>query len=268
MKITTALTKHRAHDYRRLIRRWRAVARDAGLAMHGFASTPEHEVYFLKSKSLAVTGGIYISAGIHGDEPAGSEALVAWAEKNARTLSRLPCLFFPCLNPWGLVNNVRANEAGLDLNRCFHRNDVPVICAMKSLIAPHRFAVALMLHEDYDGQGLYLYENARARPFWAERLIAAGRPVIPIERRTRIDGRKPAAPGIVRRKFAPKSFASRGFPEAIYFHLHHSERTFTIETPSEFALDQRVAAQGAIIGACVKACLCSKAVWGREQEQD
>lgn len=231
------------------------MARASGLAMRSFATAHGHKLYFLKSKALATSGGIYISAGIHGDEPAGTEALIAWAEKNEKRLSTLPCLFFPCLNPWGLENNTRKNEGGIDLNRGFHRGDLPVIDVLKSQIAPHHFTVALMLHEDYDGQGLYLYETERARPFWAERLIGAVRPILPIDRRARIDGRKPTKPGIVRRRIDPKKFASFGFPEAIYFHLHHSERTFTIETPSEFALEQRVAAHVAIIDACVKLAL-------------
>ena len=43
-----------------------------------------------------------------------------------------------------------------------------------------------------------------------------------------------------------------GLPEAVYLHLHHSERTFTIETPSEFSLNQRVRAHVAIIEECVR----------------
>ena len=38
-----------------------------------------------------------------------------------------------------------------------------------------------------------------------------------------------------------------GYPEAIWLHLYHSLRTFTVETPSEFALEQRVAAHVAVL---------------------
>jgi murein peptide amidase A len=246
------LTAHRAHDYRHLIARWHAVAKASGLAMKSFAETTGHKLYFLKSKPLGAAGGVYISAGIHGDEPAATEALVAWAEKNARTLSQLPCILFPCLNPWGLANNTRTNEAGLDLNRLFHRDDLPVIHAVKSLIAPHHFDVALMLHEDYDAQGYYIYETERDRPFLAERLLKTATPFIPPDMREKIDGRKPTKPGIVRRRIDMRRFSAIGFPEAIYLHLQRSRRTFTVETPSEFALDRRVAAHVAAIGECVK----------------
>jgi protein MpaA len=249
------LRKHRCHDYVQLIRRWRAVARASGMPLRFLASAGAYKTWYLKSKSLGATGGLYISAGIHGDEPGGVEALITWAEKNSRILSKLPCMLFPCLNPWGLVNNRRFNEDGFDLNRSFHRNDVPVINAVKSLVKPHQFDVSLMLHEDYDGQGIYLYETERTQPFWAESLIKVARGFIPADQRTSIDGRKTTKPGIVRRKIKMKVFVEIGFPEAIHLHLYHSGRTFTIETPSEFALGQRVAAHMAIIGECVKRVL-------------
>ncbi len=242
---------HRCHDYRLLIKRWRAVALASGLPMQRFAEIDGYPLYFLKSKSLAANGGVYISAGIHGDEPAGTEALIAWAERNVKRLRALPCLIFPCLNPWGIVNNIRYDREHRDLNRLFQKDDIEMLRALKMLIKPYRFALALTLHEDFDGQGLYIYEVERAKPFWGEELLAVARPLIPIEGRTMIDGRKSNA-GVIRRKLTLKKFATMGLPEAVYLHLHHSERTFTIETPSEFALDQRVSAQVAIIEECVR----------------
>jgi len=247
----SAIARHRSHHYRHLVERWRAVARIAGMPLRCFGTIPPYKLFYLKTKALGPTGGMYISAGIHGDEPAGPEALVTWAEKNARILSSVPCLLFPCLNPWGLVNNRRYDQNGVDLNRIFHLKNLPAIESLKKLIVSHRFAVSLMLHEDYDGQGLYLYETERAIPFWGERLIKAARKVIPIDARERIDGRKQLKPGIVRRKINLKKFATFGIPEALHLHTYHSERTFTIETPSEFALDQRVAAHIAVLDECL-----------------
>jgi len=242
---------HRAHDYRHLVARWRAVARVAGLPLRRLVSTELHDLYYLRTKALTASGGIYISAGIHGDEPGATEGLIAWAEKNVRQLPHLPLVLLPCLNPWGLANNVRLNEDGLDLNRIFHRDDHPVVSAVKQLVARHQFAAALMLHEDYDGQGLYLYEVERVQPHWGEALLAAARPHIAIDARTRIDRRK-ATNGIHRRRIDPKRFARMGYPEAIWFHLKHAARSLTIETPSEFALEQRVAAQVAVIEEAIR----------------
>ena len=246
----SVLHSHRAHDYSFLISRWRRVARAAGLKMQEIAQEAGYPVFSLRSKSIKATGGIYISAGIHGDETAGTEALVAWAELNLELLGKMPFLLFPCLNPWGLVKNSRVDAQGRDLNRVFHHDEACSVQALKQTIKPHRFSLALTLHEDYDGQGVYIYEIERAKPFWGEALLDAARPYLPIEGRTSIDGRK-ARGGLLRRKIIPAKFLKLGYPEAVYLHLHHAERVFTIETPSEFSLDHRVAAQVAIIEECV-----------------
>ena len=88
---------------------------------------------------LRSDGGIYLSAGIHGDEPASTEALLVWAQENAARLRGMPLLLFPCLNPWGLRNNMRLDQSGTDLNRAFHRDDLPQITALKALLEPYRF---------------------------------------------------------------------------------------------------------------------------------
>jgi len=163
----------------------------------------------------------------------------------------LPLFLFPCLNPWGLVNNSRFDAQGLDLNRSFHRDDVPELVALKALVTPYRFEMAMMLHEDFDGQGLYLYEVQRKLPYWGEALIEAARPVIPIEGRALVDGFTHKS-GVIRRRLQMKRFDAIGFPEAIWFHLGRSERTFTVEAPSEFALPQRAAGLAAVVEEAVR----------------
>jgi len=244
----------RAHDYKHLIARWRSIARESGLVMREFSKESGYPVFFLKSKTLQETGGLYFSAGIHGDEPGATEGLVGWAEKRVNQLNRLPLMLFPCLNPWGLVNNSRTDARGRDLNRVFQHDEACAIHTLKQIINPYYFNTATMLHEDYDGQGVYLYEIQRLEPYWGEALLNAARRFLPVEPRIRIDGRK-AAGGLVRRKINAKRFQKIGYPEAIYLHLHHAHRTFTVETPSEFALDSRVRAQVAIIEECVKKSL-------------
>src|SRR5690349_14918980 len=62
------------------------------------------------------TPRFYISAGIHGDEPAGPLAVLQLLKEN-----RWPVGFSywicPCLNPNGFLHNRRENSDGVDLNR-------------------------------------------------------------------------------------------------------------------------------------------------------
>jgi murein peptide amidase A len=254
----------RAHDYRHLLQRWRALARRAGLRMQRLATDGDYETFTLRTDALAAEGGIYISAGIHGDEAAATEALITWAEQNAARLRRMPLLLFPCLNPWGLVNNSRYDQQGRDLNRLFHTDEAPVVAAVRRLVRGHRFALALQLHEDYDGQGFYLYEVQRARPYWGEALLAVAARHIPIEPRNRVDGRVFHG-GLMRRRVERRRFAAMGYPEAIWLHLEHADRTFTIETPSEFALADRVRAQVAVIDAAVRMAVNAPACGASEK---
>lgn len=150
---------HRCHDYRHLSARWRAVARESGFASRTLCEASGMKLSYLRSPALADDGGIYLSAGIHGDEPGATEGLLSWATMNRHRLAALPLLIFPCLNPWGLTQNRRTDEHGIDLNRCFHNDRHPTVAAVRRIVGNQRFDAALMLHEDYDGEGVYLCTN-------------------------------------------------------------------------------------------------------------
>lgn len=62
-----------------------------------------------KNSSILVIGCF------HGDEPQGKFLI----EKYLETKGDTSLLFVPCLNEYGLKNNVRTNENGVDLNRNF-----------------------------------------------------------------------------------------------------------------------------------------------------
>jgi len=242
---------HRAHDYKHLVARWRRVARAAGLRLRPLAQDDGFDLFYVETPHLAGNSGLYLSAGIHGDEPAAPEALVRWAEKNAARLATMPLLIFPCLNPWGLRNNMRTDSQGRDLNRMFHEDSHPVVAAVRRVTRPHRFHIALPMHEDYDAQGIYLYEVQRGRHGFGEELLRRAAKILPVDPRVRIDT-SIAKDGLIRRRISRKKFETMGYPEAIWLHLFHSQNTFTFETPSEAALDLRVRAHMAVLDECAR----------------
>jgi murein peptide amidase A len=242
---------HRCHDYRYLSSRWRTLARAANLRVYSLCVASGMRVFFLRSPALEETGGIYLSAGVHGDEPGATEGLLAWAERNASRLATLPLLIFPCLNPWGLTHNRRTDEAGVDLNRCFHEDEHPTVAAVRRIAGKMQFSAALMLHEDYDAEGIYLYE-IHSRELWGGRILDAASREIACDPRTRIEGRK-ATKGLLAPRFSPSRFNMDGYPEAVWLYINGCKRSLTFETPSEFAIEKRIAAQAAAIDAMLQA---------------
>lgn len=238
------------HDYEQLIRRWRAVARAVGVSLQVIAEVDGFSVYCFRTTALRGRGGIYVSAGIHGDEPASCAGLILWAERNRKVLQSLPLLIFPCLNPWGLVGNSRHDASGNDVNRMFHMETHPTVSGILKECEGLEFGSAILLHEDYDAQGIYLYEHSRRDTCGESILEAAGTYIAPDLRRN-IDGRK-ARNGLLRPRLRMEHFNQIGHPEAVWLHLRGCNRTITFETPSEAALQPRceshVAAISALIG--------------------
>lgn len=247
-----SLALHRCHDYRHLIRNWKKVARQLGSKLQPYCKYDGETLYYLArcSEIPQKNRTLYLSAGIHGDEPAGPEALLQWAERHCKRLKQMSYLIFPCLNPWGIKNNVRYDSKGNDLNRYFKIgvNLAPFV-AWRRLLKQCQFQAALMLHEDYDAQGVYLYELNRAQQKWGADLIHVAQSWIMPEPRKTVDGRR-CKNGLIRPVIDPKRLNLH--PEAIYLYFHHTPRSITIETPSEFSLDRRVEAQVAMIERAVE----------------
>lgn len=220
--------------------------------MQQIADEAGFRIYGLRTRSLSPESRpLYLSAGCHGDEPAAVLGLLEWAEENVSLLMDNPFVLLPCLNPWGLVNNVRHNHGGNDLNRLFHDESHPVVSGWRAFIDGLHFPVAATMHEDYDANGIYLYElNPTVGHSYGKSLMAKCEKVIPREWRTSIEGRK--APGaIVRRtRGIPKL---DGMPEAVTLFAEQGGVTLTFETPSEFSLHDRVAAQKCFIDALLEA---------------
>ena len=183
-------------------------------------------------------GRVYLSAGIHGDEPAGPLAALRLIREN-QWPENLDLWCCPCLNPVGFAVNSRENARGIDLNREYLN---PLADEIQAHIAwlerQPKFDLCLLLHEDWESHGFYLYEqNPDRRRSLAEPMIEAISQVCPIDPNEQIEGR-PAKNGIIRPTFDPKSRPQ--WPEAFYLITHKTRLSYTLEAPSDFPISARV----------------------------
>jgi murein peptide amidase A len=203
------------------------------------------------SRSYAGRGAVYISAGIHGDEPAGPLAVARLLRENAWP-DDLDLWVCPCLNPTGFLANRRENESGTDLNRQYLQPRAKEIIAhIAWLERQPRFDMCLCLHEDWEAHGFYLYElNPDHLPSLAETIIGRVEGVCPVDHSEMIEGRA-AKNGVIRP--GPEHMTRTQWPEAFFLMMHKTRRSYTLEAPSDFPILPRVAALSTAVEAALSA---------------
>ena len=104
-------------------------------------------------------------AGIHGDEPAGCEALVQLLTELVAVPDRAKgydLVIYPVCNPTGYESGLRENYAGIDLNREFWRSSLhPEVRILEAELRQHCFDGLITLHADDTCSGIYGYAHGR-----------------------------------------------------------------------------------------------------------
>ncbi len=183
-----------------------------------------------------------ISAGIHGDEPAGVETILTFLEKKLfeKYLDSWELTLLPCINPSGLNLGTRENAAGIDLNRKFRDPAPPeeVRWVQNQFQSP--FDLDLELHEDIDSPGYYLYQKENGS------LSKLGRTILDqvstIMSLNHLDEieEMPADEGLLARLSDPDEM--EWWPMALYAFSMGCRKAFTAETATSFPMETRVAA--------------------------
>ena len=180
---------------------------------------------------------ILITAGIHGDEPAGPAAVLRFLERdNTHLLQRFKFLILPCLNPYGYVHNIRENKRGVDLNRSFEETGITEIDIVKEAVAGQRFDFCIDFHEDWEAKGVYFYEAQRDKRWIGPEITRQ------IEKIGPIDGEMgesdlPITDGVFQ---VDPAWGDEGLtPYLFHFSADHA---MVCETPTSWSLDRRTAA--------------------------
>lgn len=184
-------------------------------------------------------------AGLHGDEPAGCEALVRFLGgllDDPGRATGYELVAYPVVNPTGYLVGSRLNAAGKDLNREFWRSSgEPEVQVVERELRTWAFAGLITLHADDTCEGHYGYshghevDDALLRP-----ALAAAERIMPRDRRAVIDGFH-AREGVIADCFqgilsAPPEQRPRPF-------------NLIFETPAQMDLELQVAANVAALDA-------------------
>lgn len=221
----------------------------AGFRCETFGKIGDYPLIALTKRSAGPRPRIYLSAGIHGDEPAPPLALLSLIESGDLD-GRATWFLCPLLNPDGLARRTRENASGTDLNRDYRNTDSPEIKAhIGWLRRQPNFDMAVCVHEDWESVGFYLYElNPDKRASAAKPMITAAEKTCPIDLSPVIEGRD-AKGGIIRPSLNPEE--RERWPESIYLQVHHTRLSYTIETPSSLPIEARVATHRAALRAAI-----------------
>jgi protein MpaA len=240
-----------AFDPAAYVREVESAARADGWTINYLSPTPSSTRPWLQRKPASPAPRFYLSAGIHGDEIAGPLAVLE--------MLKLPVFFsdfdttiFPILNPEGLARAWRGNADKVDLNRDYKNSKSQEIRShLEVLLTLGRYDLAMMLHEDFEGIGAYLYElNDGPVKNLGTRIMKAMSEFVPIDERPEIE-EVLAIGGIIQRsdlieKHGPIENRP-DWPEAIYLSVNHTKVSYTTETPMPFPLEKRIQAQIAAV---------------------
>ncbi len=203
-----------------------------------FGSVDNFPLYriFLSARSES-KDTVLITAGIHGDEPAGPAAIIRFLERNnSHLFEHFNFLLLPCINPAGFEHNKRENLDGIDINRSFESDDITEVTLVKEALHGLRFAFTIDFHEDWEARGFYLYEDKRDKKWKGPVIINAVKKMGSIDKSSAesdiplYEGGAQVDPAWGRKGFAP------------YLYNFHTDHVIISETPTAWNIEQRAKA--------------------------
>jgi hypothetical protein len=249
--------------YSQLVAEWRAVRAARGLALREVACVGAPRT-LLVAELVSQPGApqIALSAGVHGDEPAGPWALLSIVRDGLLDPTfnyRIWC----CTNPGGYERGTRENAEGYDINRSFNAGGTtPEARAIITANRDRRFVLALDLHEDFEADGFYCYEPlvdgvAALGALVVRGLDENGLPVQVLDDAFEL-GYPPEAHHLrtlERGRVIPDGNAERAFfkgtPYSLYLLRKAARQVLTLETPRRRPWDERLAMHRTAVVAAV-----------------
>lgn len=238
------MNQPKLRDYQTILTRLNLSTEKAGIGVRPLLNISANGLAYPIQKIVLGKGNprkALISAGIHGDEPAGLETLCAFLEQNHYTphLAVWEITLLPCLNPFGYEYGTRNNHEDMDLNRLFKSKDPPLELNAIKRVLQNSFDLSLELHEDSDSPGFYLYQKERTRPDspLGRLVLEEVKNIMPLNTANEIES-QPAFDGLIHRLPHPEEMD--WWPMSLYSIVRGVRCCLTLETSSRFPIETRI----------------------------
>jgi protein MpaA len=245
--------ENEAPPYADLEREWHVLAARDGLSLATVRCADCERSLLLADIAAPEKPVVAIAAGVHGDEPAASWALLSIVRDGLLDPS-FAYRIWPCTNPSGYALGTRANAEGFDVNRSFGGDGTtPEARAIVAANRGCRFALTIDLHEDYEAHGFYCYEPliGGEAPLGRAVVDAVAGAAFPIqELDDAFELGYPVEAHHVRRlehgRVLPTPDAEIAFSAALPYSMYLlknrlAKRSLTLESPRRLAWDDRIA---------------------------
>lgn len=180
---------------------------------------------------------ICLMAGIHGNEPAGVQALVSLLQD----MQAQPAAFaahryviVPLANPWGWTHDLRHNGDNRDAARQFTDGSAQEASLLKKLFAAERCSLLVDLHEDRFHNGFYLLAYGEPNQAGLEDTLQT------IEATTGVRRARVGEAGVL--AFKPAGFSGITRSTApLWARMNGAQHAFIVETEDALPLASRIA---------------------------
>jgi protein MpaA len=191
---------------------------------------------------------VLISAGVHGNEPAGVNCAVRLAESLAKYPEKYKNDVYDIIavvNPWGWSYDIRYNRHGIDINRDFASFKSQEAKFIREFVKGKKYDLMIDLHEDPTAEGFYLYQYGHPDKATAKQIIAKIKMMgYPTQQNVSMIILK-TKDGIIDAPMWGLWYMklTRQLSIANFYRLNHSKKVFTLETPTRLPMEDRLKMQ-------------------------
>lgn len=218
-----------------------------------------YPLYCISATGKGVTNkkDVLISAGVHGEEPAGVYTILRFLEKDIYDfLENFRFLIFPCINPFGFEHGYRFNPEEADVNRQFKSNTycreaAEVLRALSRF--NRKFVCTIDLHEtdpNWADEGFTTAANPHTFYMWetaSDKSIRIGDKVVKevkkialvCEWSNKIYGDTNYG-GVIWYPEGCGNPYAQGTRLDAYLNANYTPQSFTLETPCGWDMERRV----------------------------